>query len=180
MQLRANSDILSPFSHFSLYPFWIANALLYYGKELAEPLLTQMYDCAKQIASQLEAFGEKAAAFAEHFVSAVQTLVSYIAEAFQRNFNAAYAAAVNHPQITVNTVKLRAYAERFRNVNRRLDTLDKQMDDLYWKVGLRDLFNLLQADLLTGTNRRISNCARYLEETATDFDTTERNVAALF
>lgn len=82
--------------------------------------------------------------------------------------------------IRVDTAKLRAYADRLRAANKRLASLDKRMDSLYLKVGLRDLFNLLQADLLTGSSRRLSNCAKYLDETANDFDTTERNIAELF
>lgn len=82
--------------------------------------------------------------------------------------------------IQVDTAKLRVYADRLRSANKRIASLDKRMDALYLKVGLRDLFNLLQADLLTGSSRRLSNCAKYLDETANDFDTTERNIAKLF
>lgn len=82
--------------------------------------------------------------------------------------------------LRVDTAKLRAYADRLERVNKRLRNLDKRMDSLYVKVGLRDLFNLIQADLLTGQSWRISNCAKYLDETANDFDSTERKVAGQF
>lgn len=85
-----------------------------------------------------------------------------------------------HPYIRVNTAALRGYADRLVKVNRRLCALDRKMDSLYLKVGLRDLFNLLQVDLLAGSSGRISNCAKYLEETANDFDHTERNVVEQF
>ena len=84
------------------------------------------------------------------------------------------------PLIRVDTAKLRSYASRLEIANKRLQNLDKRMDRLYLKVGLRDLFNLLQADLLTGSSWRIANCEKYLDETASDFDATERNVAGLF
>lgn len=82
--------------------------------------------------------------------------------------------------VRVDATKLRAYACRLKAVDRRLESLDRRMDELYRKVGLRDLFNLIQADLLTGSNWRITNCAKYLDETANDFDAVERNVAGRF
>ena len=82
--------------------------------------------------------------------------------------------------ITVDTAGLRYYANRLNNVNARLVKLDQRMDNLYKEVGWRDLFTLIKADLLTGYSVRIQNCKRYLEETANDFDTTERNVSNQF
>ena len=82
--------------------------------------------------------------------------------------------------LRVDTAKLRSYAERLTRVNGRIVTLDKELDSLYWKVGLRDLWNLIRADLMTGSNKRILNCAKYLNETAIDFESTERKVVDQF
>ncbi len=120
----------------------------------------------KEIAVQLSGF--------------LTTVATSTKEWFSQNFNSGYRAASADPAIRVDTAKLRAYADRLEMVNKRLRTLDKRMDDLYLKVGLRDLFNLLQADLLTGSSCRISNCAKYLDETANDFEGTERNVISQF
>lgn len=108
------------------------------------------------------------------------SVVGNIEGFINKNFNSGYKTASADPIVRVDTAKLRAYADRLESVNKRLVTLDKRMDDLYFKVGLRDLFNLIQADLLTGSNWRISNCAKYLDETANDFEGTERNVAGQF
>lgn len=103
-----------------------------------------------------------------------------ISEWFSKNSNSGYKVASADPTIRVDTAKLRGYAERLGKVNQRLITLDGRMDDLYFKVGLRDLFNLIQADLLTGSSWRITNCEKYLDETANDFEGTERNVVGQF
>ena len=103
-----------------------------------------------------------------------------IGEWFSKNTNSGYKVASADPTIKVDTAKLRGYAERLGKVNQRLTTLDGRMDDLYFKVGLRDLFNLIHADLWTGSNWRITNCAKYLNETANDFEGTERNVVGQF
>ena len=66
------------------------------------------------------------------------------------------------------------------SVNDKLKNIDQRMDSLYLKVGLRDLYALISADILTGSSKKILNCAKYLEDTADDFDTTEANIAGLF
>ncbi len=85
-----------------------------------------------------------------------------------------------HPYIRVNTATLRGYADRLAKINQRISTLDRRMDSLYLKVGLRDLWNLLRADLMTGYSGRIANCTKYLYETADDLDTVERNITTKF
>lgn len=128
--------------------------------------VSEKYRELKDIEAQLSSF--------------LTTVVNGANEWFSRNFNSGYRAATDDPAIRVDTAKLRAYAERLGKVNKRLAILDGRMDDLYFKVGLRDLFNLIQADLLTGSSWRITNCAKYLDETANDFDGTERNVVGQF
>lgn len=84
------------------------------------------------------------------------------------------------PIIEINTATMRSYAERLTTVNKRIVDLDRRLNALYKKVGLRDLWSLLQADLMTGYNWKIKNCAQYLNETANDFDNTEREVINQF
>ena len=100
--------------------------------------------------------------------------------ALSNNVNSGYQSSSVNQTICVDTVKLRSYADRLKRVNNRLVKLDTRMDDLYQKIGLRDLFQILQADLITGSNGNITNCATFLDETANDFDNTERNVAGRF
>lgn len=117
------------------------------------------------------------------FYEGVKRFCSCVVEAvdkFFNNFDSGYKLAGKSPFIRVDTSKLRACARRLKAVNKRLGRLDGKMDELYLKVGLRDLFNLIQADLLTGSSWRIANCVKYLEGTADDFDSTEYEVADLF
>lgn len=96
---------------------------------------------------------------------------------YDRHFNEGYKYATSNPQITLDTYKLRSYAQRLANVNRRVGNLDRRLDGLYWQVGLLGLWDLMQADLLTGYSWRLLRCAGYLNETASDFDSTESNLA---
>ena len=161
-------------------PYLFADDLLHCGKEMLGTVLGGMYNFAQEINAKLQSFGKKAQEFGRKFVGAIDVFSNNINVWFNKNFNNGYKVATADPSIRVDTGLLRGYAGRLNSVNNRLSKLDKRMDDLYLKVGLRDLFNLLQADLLTGSSGRISNCAKYLDETANDFDNTERNVAGQF
>ncbi len=81
-------------------------------------------------------------------------------------------------QISVDTYKLSTYAQRISAVNRRITALDHRLDSLYGRVGLRDLWNLLQADILTGYSWRLTRCTSYLNETAYSFNKLENELAA--
>ena len=63
--------------------------------------------------------------------------------------------------IQADTQQLRSYADRLDRVNSRLNRLDGQMNRLYLSVGLVGLFQLLQADALTGWNNPTSPTLRY-------------------
>lgn len=78
--------------------------------------------------------------------------------------------------IVVDTYKLDIYAQRLRAVNSRIQSLDRRMNSLYLQVGLLDLFRLIQADTLTVYSYRLRRCAEYLEQTAKDFQRTEKDL----
>lgn len=82
--------------------------------------------------------------------------------------------------LKVNTDLLYNIADRLSAVNRRLSQVDRDMDDLYWRVGWSDLKNLITADLLTGKMRRISSSEECLRETAKEFVDTENKNGYLY
>lgn len=107
----------------------------------------------------------------EALVNAINTIFEKI-----KASSAGVKYATANPQIVVDTFKLSNYAERLKRVNSRIDTLDGRMDSLYWRVGLRDLWNLMKADLLTKYSGRLEKAARYLEDTADEFITVEQGL----
>ena len=78
--------------------------------------------------------------------------------------------------VKIDTDAMLLYADQLQEINRRLSDLDKSMDRLYLKVGLQDLYDLLQADILTDQSSRLNSCAKYLERTANDFKETEKKL----
>lgn len=81
--------------------------------------------------------------------------------------------------IQVDTYKLNQYAQRISNVNGRISRLDRRLDALYWRVGLLGLWNLIQADALTGYSWRLTRCQSYLQLTATDFEKAEEDLVKM-
>ena len=78
--------------------------------------------------------------------------------------------------IIVDTYKLKQYAQRLSAVNKRINHLDCRLDSLYMRVGLLGLWDLMQADALTGYSWRLTRCESYLEQTASDFEATEKAI----
>lgn len=113
----------------------------------------------------------------QQFKETVKSFINKAKNWFKNNFNNGYKYANSHPQVKVDTYKLRDYASRIYNVNRRITNLDGRMDSLYWRVGLLDLWNLMQADLMTGYSWRLLRAASYLNDTASDFDAIETELA---
>lgn len=161
----------------AIYPKLFLDDFLHINAEGLNMLVDKIVDGAKAIYNKLKEFGEKAAEYGKKFVAAVQDFVNKARNWVNNNLNRGYQYAVANPYLKVNTATLRNYASRLQTVNRRLVTLDQQMDRLYTQVGLLDLLKLIQADLLTGYSWRVLRCAGYLTTTALDFESTERNIA---
>lgn len=79
--------------------------------------------------------------------------------------------------IKVDTYKLNQYAQRLSDVNSRINRLDGRLNSLYTQVGLLELWSLIQADALTGYSCRLLRCRAYLQQTASDFEAVEKQLA---
>lgn len=78
--------------------------------------------------------------------------------------------------IVVDIYKLNQYAQRLSTVNDRVKKLDQSIDSLYAKVGLAGLYDLIRVDAMICQNSKLVNCQQYLRQTATDFETVERQL----
>lgn len=126
------------------------------------------------VADGVKKFGNDLKEFADDLKNFLSSTVDKAKDWYNRNLNAGFKYASANPQIVVDTQRLRNYAERMKSVNKRISTLDGRLDALYWRVGLLDLWKLMQADLLTGYSWRLNRCISYLNETAADFENAEK------
>ena len=105
----------------------------------------------------------------------VAKAVKHIDNWLKSKFNSSSANPIPQ-QIKLDTYKLKLYAQRIDSVNKRISKLDRRLDGLYWRVGLLGLWNLIQADALTGYSWRLKRCADYLNTTANNFDSVEKRL----
>lgn len=140
-------------------------------------LLKKGWDKCKEfgiwVANKLKKVGQAFRELADNIGDFFAELYGKAKDWYNRNLNAGYKYASANPQISVDTYKLRTYAQRLQSVNGRISRLDGRLDSLYWRVGLLDLWNLMQADILTGYSWRLNRCVSYLNDTATDFENAE-------
>ena len=114
---------------------------------------------------------------ADKFFQALQSVISRTVEFFKA-IDPGVRYANENPHIIVDTRKMYDYSSRLMMVNRRIAALDRRMDYLYGKVGLQDLWNLIQADLLTSYSIRLVRCAEYLNDTAHLFEEADKKIQA--
>ncbi len=87
--------------------------------------------------------------------------------------------AYSNPLVVVDTYSLKNYADRIKQVNETINSIDDRLDSLYWRVGLLDIWNLMCADALTGHSWRLDRCARYLYETADEYEKIEKEICGI-
>ena len=165
---EAGAIILSTAVVSFVAPFVIKAGVIATGTAWAINTISKLGDELKRVSKEIYA---KTANF---YNSVTRTLNDW----YNKNFNIGYKQATTHSYVKVDTNSLRYYANRLYNVNRRIANLDKRMDSLYTKVGLFDLWDLLQADALTGYSWRLTRCINYLNDTANEFDSAERSIAS--
>lgn len=123
------------------------------------------------IDTKKQQFGEFLSKVYQSFVTKINEIKEFFAQKLIKS-----TCYLIPQQIKLDTYKLTTYASRLSKVNGRINTLDRRLDRLYWQVGLQGLWNLMQADLLTGYNWRLNRCASYLNTTATNFNTVENKI----
>lgn len=154
--------------------------LLYAAGKAVGTVVAAMQNLADAVYKKLVSFGEQAKAFAEHFIQSFNKFAQSVTHWINKNVNPGYRYAEANPYINVDTAKLRAYAQRLAAVNKRIAALDKRLNRLYKKLDLGDMWTLMTADLLVDQSLRLKSCEKYLNETASDFDKVEQDVARLF
>lgn len=161
---------------------WLANAVTAYYLLCYTPLNIAAYTIGKTIdilvtvKKKLEELGKKCKEFTDKFVDFVGKGIENLRTWYDTYFNSGYSYSSSHPVFTVDTYKMRDYADRLAKVNRRLVGIDDKMDSLYLKVGWSGLKHLIAADMLTGYSWRLDRAAAYLRDTASDFDSVENEL----
>lgn len=167
-----------------LIPKTFAAALLIAGSNLIEFVYENIEEKKKQLINlidkQLEGLPNRNKVFFEALIVSVATTAQKYLAMFNRNFTSYSGNATYNSYIRIDTTKMRSYADRLNRVNARIVRLDIRLDRLYRKVGLKDLFALVQADAMTRYDWRLKRCVNYLYDTAYDFERADNSIASQF
>lgn len=95
-----------------------------------------------------------------------------------------YKYATANPYIVIDTGKMETYANQLRSLSRRSKKLDKNMNSLYWHLGIEwdtiaNLGDLLRVGIGLDFASRLDKCADYLNSTADDFNNVERDLQGI-
>ncbi|MBP3415504.1 MAG: DUF2974 domain-containing protein, partial [Clostridia bacterium] len=151
-----------------------------FGDELIKYRVGQVFELAEKMGVYVEGIykkmvsaGEKLKELGERFIDAAGNVIEKVKGWYaEKSGTGSYVAS--NTTIKLDSVQMRNYASRLAEINRRIMAVDRRMDSLYWRVGLLDLWNLMQADILTSYSFKLTRCQKYLQETATDFENLER------
>lgn len=149
----------------------VVNTIEYIKEDLyqdAKEFVASVCDFLEKIDAKLRDFSQKLKQYLGEIVSKANNWL-------KSKFNSSSANPIPQ-QIKLDTYKLKQYAQRIDSVNKRISKLDRRLDGLYWRVGLLGLWNLIQADALTGYSWRLKRCADYLNTTANNFDSVEKRL----
>lgn len=155
-----------------VFASWLVGGLPYFiFKDLLDqPTIEKILDRIEKMKSRLE----KVKSFLINTLENIKTALPKIAAWAKQTFGNGTRYANANPDILVDTGRLRAYALRIQNVNRRLKNLDRDLNSLYWQVGLLDLWQILMSNLITCESHSLTRVQAYLNDVADDFDDAER------
>lgn len=104
-------------------------------------------------------------------------LIMFISDLKEKYISFVNKATYENTEIILDTAKYRSISFRLQALNRKMSSIDKRLDDLYFKINLTELHNLIKADLFTGKSRALVKAITYLDETANDFEILELEIA---
>lgn len=140
-------------------------------------VISKMIEFVFDLVDKIKELSEKLRAMCQDLKQAVINIIHNVDSWMNEHLNPGMIYANANPCIVVNTDKLRSYADRINQLNRRIMRLDLDMNQLYKHAGLLDLWNLMQADFLTAGSIRLKLVENYMNDTASDFEQVEQEIA---
>lgn len=122
-------------------------------------------DAVYQCIEKIKEWGEEIQKFFLNTLQAIKETIAKIKE-YLHNQTPGARYVKNNPFFRADTGLMREYANRLRAINGRLTSLDRDLNDLYWQVGLLDVYDILCANIITGYSPRIGLCQYYLNNAA--------------
>lgn len=125
----------------------------------------KLCDLCIELADKAEALSNKSLSSLKNAIRDIRLAVVRVQEYIHSRIPGVRYAR-SHPSFRADTALLREYAQKLGSIHARVMSLDRDLNDLYWQVGLDDLHRILQANILAGYSPRLSLCRNYLNEAA--------------
>lgn len=78
-----------------------------------------------------------------------------------------------HPQVSLNTHKLRAYASQLNDINGRINKLEHRLSIVNATLRLTDTTKMVRTGTISSNRKKLIKCKDYLSRTADDFEMVE-------
>ena len=145
------------------------------GVTVAILAIPYLYDLISKCIEQIESWSKSLKEFFINTIEAIKKTIAKIKD-YLNSLTPGAKYVSNNPEFRADTEAMRNYANRLSSVNKRLKNLDKDLDSLYWQVGLLDILDILRANIIIGYSPRIGLCQTYLNSSADALDDAERKV----
>ncbi|MDR1638851.1 MAG: DUF2974 domain-containing protein [Clostridiales bacterium] len=156
---------------------WVLAAGVTVGLFLGD--IMQAIDNVVHWAQEIREFGEKFMEVLTKICGFIKNLYENIRNWIKENLDKGYRYCEDNPYIKADTGRLRDLQTRVTRINNKLRELDREMDTLYFQVGIIDLFTILTANYLTGGSASLTAAARWMGNTATALEQVENKATSL-
>ncbi|MBR5969769.1 MAG: DUF2974 domain-containing protein [Lachnospiraceae bacterium] len=103
-----------------------------------------------------------------------------IKEWARNTFNRGVQYVQQNKHFKIDPETFRGFARRLDSINSRLRTLDSNMNDLYWQVGLLDMYDIACINFATHGSNTIKCIRNYMNDTASRIEQADRKAQQLF
>ena len=143
--------------------------------------IMNMIDAVEQIIDKAKELCTGAGAWMEDALRELAAVVNNIRELLYTG-SSGYRYAAENPYLEINTTSMREYAATLSALSTRAKNLDSSMNSLYRNLGIdwssiSNLAALLKAEIVLDFANRLDKCVEYMNQTATDFENVERELA---
>ena len=127
--------------------------------------ITYIVEAFYTIVEKLSELAEEIKKFILDTLESIKEIIGQIKEYLRKNSPGGKYVRDN-PYFSADPALLRDYARRLSNINSRLVSLDHDLNDLYWQVGLLDIWDILQANIITSYSVNVRLAQGYLNSAA--------------
>jgi len=176
-----NSDMVisliseHPFIALAVVTFVIRHPLITAGIVAAVVVFSYAIEFIYGVIEKLEHLAAEFKAFVMNCIEFVGEMIASIKQHL-RSISPGGKYASSNPYFKGDPALMREYASRLKSVNRRVTSLDRSMNDLYWQVGFLDLWDILEANVLISYSAYVKLSQEFMNKAADIIESADSTV----